>query len=295
MQIICNPARIGRCALAIGNFDGVHVGHKAIIAKTREVAVSSDMPDMPVAVMTFEPHPRQFFQKEKAPKRITPFKQKMQLLAGEGVDICYVIKFNRYFASIAADDFMARYLRRALIVTGENFAFGADRGGDTTLLEAKLGLRYHKVSVLESVGEIASSSQVRHALVDGNLDKANAMLGHEFFVMGKVQHGAKNGAKLGFPTANIKLKPKQIRPKYGVYAVKTNYGAGVANFGVRPSFDGKTELLEVHIFNFAQDIYGQDLQVKFCAYIREEKFFDGIESLSQQITKDIDATQDFFK
>lgn len=291
MQIIYNPARIGRCALAIGNFDGVHLGHKAIIAKAKEIAAKQGVP---AAVMTFEPHPRMFFQKEKAPKRITPFKQKIQLFSAEGVEICYVIKFNHYFASIKADDFMQRYLRRVHVITGENFGFGADRSGNTAILHEKLGDRYHSVAPIMLSDEVVSSSQIRHALTDGDLSKANAMLGHEFFVAGKVQRGAQNGAKLGFPTANLRLKPKQIRPKYGVYAVQTNFGAGVANFGVRPSLDGKTELLEVHIFDFSQDIYGKDLQVKFCAYIREEKFFDGIESLSEQIAKDVDAAKKIF-
>lgn len=292
MQIIINPARIGSCALAIGNFDGVHLGHREIISKAQQVAGTNGFK---TAVMTFEPHPRSFFQREKAPKRISLFKQKMQLLDEAGVEICYVMKFNQAFAGISADDFIARFLRRAHVVTGENFGFGANRSGDSAKLEEALGERYHRVCAYNGGGEVVSSSRIRAALQEGELAQANSLLGHKFVVAGKVRHGAKNGTKLGFPTANVALKPKQIRPKYGVYAVMTNYGAGVANLGVRPSLDGKTELLEVHLFNFNENIYGQDLQVEFHDYIRGEIHFSGVEELSAQIQKDKDAAEKFFK
>lgn len=292
MRIIYNPARIGSCALAIGNFDGVHLGHRAIIDKAREVAEGIGYK---ASVMTFEPHPRMFFQREKAPKRIATFKQKMQLLKDAGVEDCYVMKFNSKFAAIDADDFIARFLRRAHVVTGENFGFGAGRSGDSGKLDEALGARYHTVPALNIDGDVVSSSRIRAALQEGELELANQLLGHKFSVQGKVQHGAKQGAQLGFPTANLRLKPKQLRPKYGVYAVQTNLGAGVANFGVRPSLDGKNELLEVHLFNFAKDIYGEDLQVKFHAYIRPEKHFAGVDELRAQIEKDVNAAKQIFK
>lgn len=290
MKIICNPSEISPVALAIGNFDGVHLGHKAIISKARKVAADNGLQ---VAVMTFEPHPRMFFQREKAPKRISLFKQKMQLLEANGIDICYVLKFNANFARLPATEFVQKYLAGNHVITGADFAFGADRGGDAAMLQEMLGDKYHIVAPFKDSAEIVSSSRIRAALQAGDVKDANALLGHEFSISAKVQRGAGNGTKLGFPTANLQLKKHQLRPKYGVYAVETNFGSGVANFGVRPTLDGKTELLEVHIFNFSKDIYGQDLQVKFNDYIREEMHFADINQLKEQIEKDVEIAQKF--
>ncbi|PIR32077.1 MAG: hypothetical protein COV36_05345 [Alphaproteobacteria bacterium CG11_big_fil_rev_8_21_14_0_20_44_7] len=289
MQIIFNPALINdKCVIALGNFDGVHLGHKAIVQKTVELAKEKQVP---AAVMTFEPHPMHLFRKDKLPIRLTPLKAKIALLEREGIERVYIMKFNRSFAEISAEDFISRFLANCHVVTGSNFGFGKGRSGDERLLKAKLGENYTQITEISQAGEVYSSSLIRKALKSGDVEAANKLLGHIYYIDGKVIGGAKLGEGLGYPTANIKLKAQMLRPKYGVYAVETNFGAGVANFGLRPTIDGKTELLEVHIFDFAENIYGQDLRVNLLAFIREEKHFENIEALKEQIGKDAEAAK----
>ena len=276
MKIIYNPATIppGH-ALALGNFDGFHLGHVQIINKTREIAGHKGLK---TAVLTFEPHPISLFRPEIGAVRINDLRGKAELLAGAGVEICYIIKFNRY-------------LLGNHIVTGFNFAFGNNREGNPELLHKILGANYTQVSPVEEAGSVYSSSMARMAISAGEMKMAAKLLGHNYFVSANILQGAGKGREFGFPTANLKLKSKLLRPKYGVYAVDTNFGCGVANFGVRPTVDGKTELLEVHLFNFDREIYGERMRVEFLDFIRGEKTYNNVEELKTQIGKDIESAK----
>ncbi len=284
MKIIYNPKNItGGQALALGNFDGFHRGHKAIIEKTKEIAQKKGLKP---GVITFEPHPITLFKPDILPVRINDLHGKMALLAQAGVENCYIIKFTRHFSQMKAHEFIDRYLTGNHIVTGFNFAFGHNREGSPEMLHQVLGGNYTQVEPVQESGSIYSSSMVRMAIKSGEIKMANGVLGYNYFITGKVLRGAGKGAQIGFPTANIKLKPSILRPKYGVYAVNTNYGRGVANFGVRPTVDGKNEFLEVHIFDFAKKIYDEKLKVEFLDFIRAEKTYNSFDELKEQIKKD---------
>ena len=287
-KIIYNPKEISGgfangYVLALGNYDGFHLGHKAIIAKARAIA---DQKGLKLGVISFEPHPITLFKPEKLPIRLNTLRDKVCQLEEAGVDSLIILRFNKSFSEISAHDFIARYLQGNHVVTGFNFAFGYKRQGNTELLQKELGENYTMIDPAKNGEVIYSSSVVRHAIKDGNVRLATQILGHRYFISGKVIKGAGKGSQLGFATANIKLRPELMRPKYGVYAVKTNYGFGVANFGVRPTIDGKTELLEVHLFDFEKDIYGKALKIEFIDYLREEKQFNNIDELIKQISAD---------
>ncbi len=284
MKIIYNPKTIpSGHAIALGNFDGVHLGHKVILRQMRDIAAAKSLKP---AVITFEPHPIALFRPQVLPVRINDLHVKMELLAANGVEVCYIIKFNRQFSELKALEFIDKYLRGNHIITGFNFAFGHNREGGPELLHEVLGGNYTQVEPVEEGGAVYSSSMVRMALKSGEVRMANKLLGYDYYIRGKVIRGAGKGAGIGFATANIKLKPSLLRAKYGVYAVNTQFGRGVANFGVRPTVDGKTELLEVHIFDFAKDIYGQSLKVEFLDFIREERTYKSLDELKLQIVKD---------
>lgn len=284
MKIIYNPENIkSGHALALGNFDGFHLGHKEIIRKTMQIAKNKGLKP---GVITFEPHPIGLFRPDILPVRINDLAGKMSLLEAAGVEVCYVIKFNRKFSEMKAYEFINRYLMGNNIVTGFNFAFGHNRQGSPEMLHQVLGGDYTQVDAVEEAGSIYSSSMVRMAITSGEIRMANKLLGYNYFVTGRVLQGAKKGSQIGFPTANIRLKPNLLRLKYGVYAVKTNFGRGVANFGVRPTVDGKTELLEVHLFDFDKNIYGEKIIVEFLDFIRAEKTYNSFDELKEQIKKD---------
>jgi len=285
MQVYYNPKVIEKNqVIALGNFDGVHMGHKAILKKTKWLAAQSGAKP---AVITFEPHPVHLFKPSVLPIRINSLKGKIALLEKAGIENCHILKFNRSFANLSAEEFINKYLAGNHIVTGYDFVFGKSRTGNAELLQERLGENYTIIPPQEGDGVVYSSSKVRTALKAGDVQTANFLLGHNYFIEGKVLHGAGKGAQIGFATANIKLKPYLLKPKYGVYKVQTNYGAGIANFGVRPTLDGITEILEVHLFDFRGDIYGKMLNVEFEKYIRAEKKFASVQELKNQIQEDI--------
>lgn len=283
------------CALAIGNFDGMHLGHQALLKRLVETAKSLNLTS---AVMTFEPHPREFFAPESAPARLCSLREKLEHFANAGVEKTYVCRFNRNFAKVSAEEFMQNILRNALnaqaILVGEDFRFGAlRRGSIIDFVEAKFNLVGLPQVSLD--GERVSSTRVRAALAAGKLQEAADLLSRPYSISGKVVHGAKRGRQLGFPTANIHMRHE--RPALtGVYAVKLDGLASVANLGVRPTIGGIPKLLlEVHILDFEGDLYDRHVHVEFLHKIRDEMKFDGLEALKAQIAADIVVARDFFK
>jgi riboflavin kinase/FMN adenylyltransferase len=279
--------------LAMGNFDGVHRGHQAVIAvaldRARELR-------RPAAVLTFEPHPRVFFNPGEPLFRLTDESAKLRLLASTGLDGAIVLTFNAALANVTAEDFVARILveRFALsgAVIGFNFHFGKNRAGSPDFLAAqgrKYGFTVDVVAPFELEGRPVSSGPIRDALAGGRLDEAAALLGFPWFVSGEVVHGDKRGRELGFPTANLKLDAA-CGLRHGVYAVRVALGGrrydGVANFGRRPMFDTGAVLLEVFLFDFAGDLYGQSIDVAFIDWIREEKAFASVDELVREMDED---------
>jgi riboflavin kinase/FMN adenylyltransferase len=287
------------CALAIGNFDGMHLGHQALLDKLVTTAKAMQVTS---AVMTFEPHPREFFAPESAPARLCSMREKLEHLAGAGVEVAYVIRFDRRFAKVTAEAFMSDILRDALntkaILVGEDFHFGAKRAGTTAdFVQAGFNLvSLPQVSLLnsENLPERVSSTRVRAALAAGQLNEAHSLLGRAYSISGKVVHGAKRGRQLGFPTANIHMRHE--RPALtGVYAVKLDGLPSVANLGVRPTIAGVPKLsLEVHILDFDGDLYDRHVHVEFLHKIRDEIKFDGLDALKAQIAKDVLVARAFF-
>lgn len=280
--------------IALGNFDGVHRGHQALIAEARRVATAAGRP---LAAMVFEPYPREFFQPNAEPFRLTSFRGKAELLTAAGVDYLVVVKFNAEIAGLLAQDFvmdvLVRDLAAAHVVVGEDFRFGKGRGGDATALAYMGEMEGFGVTVFRAViedGEKISSSKVRAALTAGHPEQAADLLGHWWAVQGRVAHGDARGRALGFPTANLPLKANLLQPKYGVYAVRVRHSGreyrAAANFGVRPMFAVRAPLLEVHLLDFSGDLYGELLQVEFIALLRGEMEFPEIEALKRQMTAD---------
>lgn len=289
----------GPCALAIGNFDGMHLGHQALLKKLVETAKTLRLIS---AVMTFEPHPREFFTPESAPARLCSMREKLEHLAEAGVQTTYVFRFDKRFAQVSAEAFMQDFLHNALnaqaILVGEDFRFGTKRAG-TTADFAQAGFNLISLPQVNlpndaMIPERVSSTRVRAALAAGNLQDAANLLGRPYSISGKVVHGAKRGRQLGFPTANIHMRHE--RPALtGVYAVKLDGLPSVANLGVRPTIAGVPKLLlEVHILDFDGDLYDRHVHVEFLHKIRDEKKFDGLEALKAQIAQDVLVARAFF-
>ena len=290
------PATATGAVAAIGNFDGVHRGHRAVIDAARREAAAQGSP---CAVLTFEPHPRRLFRPDDPPFRLTPFRVKAGILAGLGVDLMLVPRFNRRFASHTAEAFVEQVLVKSFglkaIVCGADFVFGKGRGGDVGVLE-QLG-RVHglQVRVIEPVGEsgvVYSSTRIREFLAAGDPKGAADLMGRPFAISGHVRHGEQIGRKLGFPTANVDHRGF-LQPATGVYAIRATVQGnedrwidGVANFGRRPTVDGLKLLLEAHLFDFEGDLYGKRLQVRFIDYIRPERRFESLDALKARITED---------
>ena len=280
-------------ALAIGNFDGMHLGHQALLHQLCEHAEAKSL--MP-AVMTFEPHPREFFTPLNAPARLCNLREKLEYFQRAGIQKVLVCAFNKPFASISAPDFLTM-LREKLnantILVGEDFKFGAKRAGDIHQLKAA-GFDLISMPRVDFNSERVSSTRARDALFSGNLALAAQLLGRNYSVSGKVVHGAKRGRELGFPTANIHMRHE--RPALtGVYAVKLDGLNSVANLGVRPTIAGVPKLLlEVHILDFNGDLYGRHVHVEFLHKIREEMKFDSLDALKAQIAADIVVARQFF-
>jgi len=279
--------------VAMGNFDGVHRGHRAVIAAAMERAQALRRP---AAVLTFEPHPRDFFHPSEPLFRLTDEAAKLRLLASTGLDGAIVLTFDAALASLTAEDFVARILveRFAIggAVIGFNFHFGKNRTGSPDFLAAqgrKCGFTVDVVPPFQLDGRPVSSGPIRDALAAGDLDAAAVLLGFPWFVSGEVMHGDKRGRELGFPTANLKLDVS-CGLRHGVYAVRIGLGDrrydGVANFGRRPMFDSGIVLLEVFLFDFAGDLYGKQIDVAFIAWIREEKLFASVDELIHAMKDD---------
>jgi len=293
-------------ALTIGNFDGVHLGHQAMLARLKEAASRLDLAS---CVMTFEPHPREFFAPDQAPTRLTSLREKLELLAAAGVERVQVCHFNFDFAKIGAEDFISRILQRGLaarwILVGDDFRFGARRAGDFAMLQAA-STRHteHGFEVAEmpsfTVGDLrVSSTAVREALMTGNLDLARQLLGRFYSISGRVVGGDKLGKKIGFPTANIQLRHNRP-PLSGIFVVEV-HGAteavlrGVASLGVRPTVhEAGKPVLEVYLFDFDQDIYGRHLRVDFLHKLRNEEKYPDLETLVKQIGQDVENAKNYF-
>ncbi|MGE0716179.1 MAG: bifunctional riboflavin kinase/FAD synthetase [Alphaproteobacteria bacterium] len=288
-------ARLG-AVVALGNFDGVHLGHQAVIAAARRIAEGLGAP---AGVLTFEPHPRQLFRPDDPPFRLTPFRIKARAMEALGLDVLYALAFDREFSRHSADAFIADILVAGFgvrhVVAGADFAFGHRRGGDMALLERRgraLGFGVSTAApVTDGEGPI-SSSRIRRLLEEGKPAEAARLLGRPWEVEGRVESGHRRGRTIGFPTANIDLAD-YLRPATGVYAVEARLDApdsptwrGVANFGRRPTVDGSSLWLEVHLFDFAGDLYGRHLRVAFREYLRGERKFDGLAALTAQIAED---------
>jgi riboflavin kinase / FMN adenylyltransferase len=280
--------------LAIGNFDGLHLGHQALLAKTIKTARAKQLQ---AAVMTFEPHPKEFFAPAHAPARLSSLREKLEYFNEAGIKDVFVLRFNQAFAAITAQDFMHEVLMRALhattILVGGDFCFGAKRKGTVQDLVQS---GFHLIDFPEvKVGHIrVSSTLVRDALAAGDFIQANALLGRPYSISGKVVHGAKRGRQLGYPTANVHMRHE--RPAFtGVYAVKLDGRKGVANLGVRPTIAGIPKLmLEVYVFDFDGDLYDEHVHVQFFHKIRNEMKFDGLDALKAQIARDVVVATAFF-
>jgi riboflavin kinase / FMN adenylyltransferase len=279
--------------VAMGNFDGVHRGHQAVIAAARERAKALGKP---AAVLTFEPHPRTFFVPGEPLFRLTDEAAKLRLLASTGLDGAIVLTFNAALASLTADEFVTRILVGQFGISGAvigfNFHFGKNRAGSPDFLASegrKFGFTVDVIAPFEIDGRPVSSGPIREALAAGRPEDAAILLGFPWFISGEVIHGDKRGRELGFPTANLSLGAA-CGLRHGVYAVRVAVGErlydGVANFGRRPMFDSGVVLLEVFLFDFAGDLYGKHIDVAFIAWIREEKFFGSLDELVQAIDDD---------
>jgi riboflavin kinase/FMN adenylyltransferase len=287
-------------ALAIGKFDGVHLGHQALL---HGLVATARAREMVPAVMTFEPHPMEFFQPALAQPRITTMREKMELFADAGVQQVYVCEFNARFAKVSAADFMQKILRESLhvevILVGEDFQFGAGRSGSVQNFREH-GFECFCLSHVHLDGVRISSTVVRDALASGNLERAHQLLGRPYSISGKVVHGDKVGRTLGYPTANIHL-PVERPLQFGIYAVKLEglgeaLLPGVASFGIRPTMkqDGQP-VLEVHLFDFDRQIYGAHVRVHFLHKIRDEMKFSDPETLRQWMIADEQKARDYLK
>lgn len=285
--------------LALGNFDGFHSGHQAVVAAAVEQARAIGGPAI---IATFDPHPVRHFRPDAPPFRLTTLDQRQRLFAGAGADAMLVIEFGAAMAAMPAASFVADLLVAALgvrgVVTGSDFVFGAGRSGNGDMLAAMgadHGFTYTRVApVVDGDGPI-SSSRVRDALRRGDVPTATRLLTRPFAIEGVVQHGDKVGRTLGYPTANIALGP-YLRPHYGVYAVTGRLDdgrilKGAANIGIRPQFEPPKELLEPTFFDFDGDLYGQTIEVAFHAFLRGEARFDSLDALKAQMAQDCEAAR----
>lgn len=288
------PDRLKGSILALGNFDGFHLGHQAVVSRAVARAFHERRP---VIVATFDPHPVRFFKPDVPPFRLTTLDQREMLFTHAGADAMLVFEFGAELASMDAEEFVAKVLGGRIgaagVITGDDFSFGKGRTGDAALL-AKVGAKHGIAAeaVLQVVlnGERISSGRIREALAAGDTGTATHMLSRDFAIAGVVERGDARGRELGYPTANLSLGDYQ-RPKYGIYAVRltledNSEHPGVASLGVRPTFEPPKELLEAHLFDFNGDLYGQKIEIALHAYMREEERFDGIEPLIAQMRED---------
>ena len=287
----------------IGNFDGVHLGHQAVIGQLAEKA---DALGLPAVVITFEPQPREYFSPEASPPRLTRFREKLEALRRYAIKRVLCLAFNRKLAEMPAEEFIRRILVDGLgvkyLVVGDDFRFGRKREGTFADLQAageRYGFQVVNMHTFSVDGERVSSTRIRIALEHGHLNEAARLLGRDFRLSGRVAHGEKLGRQLGFPTANIFLH-RRATPLQGIFVVEV-YGLekepwpGVASLGTRPTVDGTRTILEVYLFDFDAQIYGKHLQVSFLHKLRDEEKYDSLEALKVQIQKDVDAARAYFE
>ncbi len=295
----------GARAVTIGGFDGLHVGHQELIRRTRSVAQRLKLP---AALLSFEPLPREFFQREQAPARLTDFRERWRLLQSLGLDEFLVLRFDAHLAQLSAPDFMqllasvgARH-----VTVGHDFRFGHRGAGDTAMLRQQGSQLGFDVEVVEPVvleGERVGSRQVREALAIADLPAAQRMLRRAYSMRGRVRRGEQLGRTLGFPTANLAMHRRAV-PFSGIFAVRVHAGAsggtmaalegwpGVASLGTRPQVNGVEPLLEVHLFRFSGDLYGREIEVEFVAKLRDEQRFASLDEMTAQMHRDAKAARE---
>ena len=290
-------------ALTIGNFDGVHLGHQALLNELRAAAQTRGLQ---TAVVIFEPHPREFFTPQQAPTRLTNLREKLEVFASLGIGRVHVCRFNARFAQMSAAEFihaLHEKMSARFVLIGDDFRFGSGRAGDFALME-KIGMQHgFAVQAVHSVlhnGVRISSTAVRAALAEGNMRIAQSYLGRRYSISGRVEHGDGLGRKIGFPTANIQLK-HNLPPVSGIFVVQAHAEGmgvlqGVASLGVRPTVhrDGKP-VLEVHLFEFAQQIYNKHMRLDFLHKLRDEEKYPDMETLARQIALDVENAKQWFK
>jgi riboflavin kinase/FMN adenylyltransferase len=288
------PDQLRGGIVALGNFDGFHLGHQAVVGRAVQRAFHERRPAI---VATFDPHPVTVFKPDLPPFRLTTLDQRQALFAHAGADAMLVFEFNRELASKDAEEFVADILSRQIgaagVVTGDDFSFGKGRGGDPALLKAvgaQHGIAAEAVAQVLLDGERISSGRIRDALIAGDIGVATRMLTRDYAIEGVVQRGDARGRGLGYPTANIELTDYQ-RPRYGIYAVRVTLDdgserPGVASLGIRPTFQPPQELLEAFLFDFDGDLYGRKIEIALHAYIREERRFDSLDALTAAMRED---------
>jgi riboflavin kinase/FMN adenylyltransferase len=297
------PKSPSGCVATIGNFDGVHLGHQAVLS---QLAMKGDMLGLPAVAITFEPQPNEYFSPDKAPARLSRFREKVEILRSYSIQQLCVLRFNQKLAQMTADDFIQKLIVDGLnikyLVVGDDFKFGKDRQGNFALLQQegeKYGFQVVNMHTFSIDNMRVSSTRVRKALNSGDLMLAEKLLGRPYRMSGRVAHGDKRGRTMGFPTANIHLHRCKV-PLNGVYAVQL-FGVdgepiqGVANVGVRPTIGADKALLEVHLFDFNREIYGEHVQVYFLKKIRDEQRFSNLDALIAQIQKDCQQARLYFE
>lgn len=291
------------CVATIGNFDGVHLGHQAVLGQLAEKAAELHLP---TTVIIFEPHPQEFFQPRAVPPRLTRFREKIKALCRFSVDRVLCLRFDERLASMPAEDFIRTILIEGLdvryLVVGDDFRFGRGRQGSFAMLQAagrEYGFQVANMHTFTIDGERVSSTRIREALARGDLNATEKLLGRLYRMCGRVAHGDKRGRSIGFPTANIHLH-RRATPVQGVFAVEV-FGLdmepvpGVANVGTRPTVDGTRSLLEIHLLDFDRDIYGCHVHVGFLCKLRDERRFAAFEELKEQIRRDAEKAREFFR
>ena len=292
------PDTLRGAIVALGNFDGFHLGHQAVVGRAVQRGFHERRP---VIVATFDPHPVRLFKPDVPPFRLTSLDQRERLFAGAGADAMLVFEFTRELASTSAEDFvelLVGTIGAGGIVTGDDFTFGKGRAGNVAVLEdlaARHGVLAEAVAPVSTSERRVSSGFIREALGAGDLPTATTLLTRPFAIEGVIEHGDKRGRELGYPTANMALGD-YLRPRYGVYAVRVRFDdgrelPGVANLGVRPTFDPPKELLETYVFDLDEELYGRRIEVALHHYLREEMKFDGLDALAAQMREDEDEAR----